>query len=165
MRKRGLLLAMSSLIAVIAMAPRPAMAQHSIACASDDGKRHYCDVDTRGGVSLIRQRSDTHCEEGYSWDYDRRGIWVDHGCRADFVVNSGNGGEPPESSGGRLTITCSSDDGQRHYCPAETRYGVRMFRQLSKTRCTEGYSWGFDRNGIWADHGCRADFRLHTGMR
>jgi Protein of unknown function (DUF3011) len=141
------------------------MAQHSIACASEDGKRHYCDVDTRGGVSMIRQRSDTHCEEGYSWDYDRRGIWVDHGCRADFVVNSGHGGEPPESSGGRLTITCSSDDGQRHYCPAETRYGVRMFRQLSKTRCTEGYSWGFDRNGIWTDHGCRADFRLHTGMR
>ena len=165
MRKRAFLLAISGLVVATAMAPRPAMAQHSIACSSDDGKRHYCAVDTRGGVSMTRQRSDVNCEEGYSWDYDRRGIWVDHGCRADFVVNSGYGGQPLESSGGRLTITCSSDDGKRHSCPAETRYGVRMFHQLSKTRCAEGYSWGFDRNGIWTDHGCRAEFRLHTGMR
>jgi hypothetical protein len=165
MRKRAFLLAISGLVVATAMAPRPVRAQHSIACSSDDGKRHYCAVDTRGGVSMTRQRSDVNCEEGYSWDYDRRGIWVDHGCRADFVVNSGYGSPPPESNGGRLTITCSSDDGKRHSCPAETRYGVRMFHQLSKTRCTEGYSWGFDRNGIWTDHGCRAEFRLHTGMR
>jgi Protein of unknown function (DUF3011) len=160
MRRRGFVVAISGLIAVIAMAPRPGMAQHSISCSSDDGKRHYCTVDTRGGVSMKRQRSDAGCEEGFSWGYDRRGIWVDHGCRADFVVNAGYGGEPPESEGGRLTITCSSDDGKRHSCPADTRGGVRMFNQRSKARCTEGSSWGYDRSGVWVDHGCRADFRL-----
>jgi hypothetical protein len=49
--------------------------------------RHYCSADTRGGVTLVKQRSDSACRQGYSWGYDRRGIWVDHGCRADFQLN------------------------------------------------------------------------------
>jgi hypothetical protein len=48
--------------------------------------RHYCQADTRGGVQLIKQRSDSSCRQGRSWGFDRRGIWVDHGCRADFQV-------------------------------------------------------------------------------
>ena len=160
MRRRGFVVAASGLIALLAMGPRPAMAQHSISCSSDDGKRHYCAVDTRGGVSMTRQRSDATCEEGFSWSYDRQGIWVDHGCRADFVVNSGYGGEPSTFGDGRLTITCSSDDGKRHSCPADTRHGVRIFNQRSKARCTEGFSWGYTRSGVWVDHGCRAEFRL-----
>jgi Protein of unknown function (DUF3011) len=157
MRRRWFVPAVFGLVAVITMAPRPAQAQHSISCSSDDGKRHYCEVDTRGGVSMVRQRSDASCGEGFSWGYDRRGIWVDHGCRADFAVDAG---ERAEASGDRLTITCSSDDGKRHYCSADTRHGVRMFNQRSKARCTEGSSWGYDRGGVWVDHGCRADFRL-----
>jgi hypothetical protein len=35
---------------------------------------------------MINQRSGSRCEQGYSWGYDRRGIWVDHGCRADFAI-------------------------------------------------------------------------------
>src|SRR5579875_1889301 len=135
--RRRLLIGIAGFIALMAMAARPAMAQHSIFCSSEDGKRHYCDTDTRGGVSMTRQRSDASCEEGYSWDYDRRGIWVDHGCRADFVVNSGYGAPRAEGSGGRLTISCSSDDGSRHYCAADTSRGVRLFNQRSKVRCTE----------------------------
>lgn len=153
----------AGVFAVMAMATQPGMAQRSVACSSDNGKRHYCDVDTRGGVSMVRQRSDAACEEGYSWGYDRRGIWVDHGCRADFSIDADYGAPPPVSE--RLTLACSSDDGKRHYCPADTRRGVRMYHQVSSARCTEGYSWGFDRHGVWVDHGCRADFRLHEGIR
>jgi DUF3011 family protein len=58
----------------------------TITCSSDDMRRHYCDVDAGRGVRLLRQRSDAECREGYSWGYDRRGIWVDRGCRADFMV-------------------------------------------------------------------------------
>gem|GEM_PF-654545 len=58
--------------------------QRTISCYSDDGSRRYCDADTRGGVQLVRQRSTARCERGYSWDYDARGIWVDHGCQAEF---------------------------------------------------------------------------------
>ena len=41
---------------------------------------------------------------------------------------------------------------------ANTVYGVQLNRQLSRTPCTEGYTWGYDRNAIWVDRGCRAEF-------
>lgn len=59
-----------------------------VSCASDDMRRNYCDTDTRNGVRLVRQRSEAACRQGVSWGYDRRGIWVDRGCRADFEVGS-----------------------------------------------------------------------------
>ena len=163
MGNRSLFPVIAGVLFVMAMGSHPGMAERAIACSSDNGKRHYCDVDTRGGVTMVRQRSDAGCEEGYSWGYDRRGIWVDHGCRADFSIDADYGAPPPVSE--RLTLACSSDDGHRHYCPADTRRGVRMYHQISSARCTEGYSWGFDRHGVWVDHGCRADFRLHEGIR
>jgi Protein of unknown function (DUF3011) len=69
-----------------------ACAQHPIRCNSDDGKKHYCQADTRRGVQIVKQRSKSPCTRGVSWDYDDRGIWVDKGCRADFSVESGDSG-------------------------------------------------------------------------
>ena len=75
-----------------------------ITCASDDGNRHYCAADTRYGVRMVNQRSGSPCKQGYSWGYDRRGIWVDRGCRADFIVRviyaPGSGVPPPSSPAG-----------------------------------------------------------------
>lgn len=136
----------------------------SITCSSDDGGRHYCDVDTRGGVALVHQRSGDPCRQGISWGYDERGIWVDNGCRADFALNVSPVPQPysqPYNNGrsfAQQAIACSSDDGGRHSCPADTRYGVELLRQRSHADCTLGDSWGFDDQGIWVDHGCRADF-------
>jgi hypothetical protein len=130
----------------------------SITCSSDDGGRHTCPVDARGGVQMTNQRSGSPCRQGYSWGYNREGIWVDHGCRADFTVSSWN--NRGYGGGGGQSITCSSDDGNRHYCSADTRGGVQMVNQRSGSRCQQGYSWGYDQRGIWVDHGCRADFAL-----
>jgi hypothetical protein len=143
-----------------------------LTCASDDGNRHYCAADTRNGVRLVNQRSGSPCRQGYSWGFDRRGIWVDRGCRADFVVFAAGypgpgypGGPrppiapPPPPPGGGF-ITCSSDNGSRQYCPANTRYGVRLIRQRSGSPCRQNYSWGYDQRGIWVDRGCRADFSV-----
>jgi hypothetical protein len=58
----------------------------TIACNSDDMRKHSCAADTRGGVRVLTQRSEAACTKGYSWGTNRRGIWVDHGCRADFAV-------------------------------------------------------------------------------
>ncbi len=58
----------------------------TLTCSSDDGKRHYCNADTSGGVQMTNQRSGSPCRQGESWGYDQRGVWVDRGCRADFVV-------------------------------------------------------------------------------
>jgi hypothetical protein len=133
-----------------------------ITCASDDGNRHYCAADTRYGVRMVNQRSGSPCKQGYSWGYDRRGIWVDRGCRADFIVRVVYAPPPPPRPpvpGGGV-ITCSSDNWGRQFCPADTRYGVRMVNQRSGSPCRKGYSWDYDRRGIWVDRGCRADFAL-----
>jgi len=57
-----------------------------IACDSVEGRRTFCEANTRNGVVLLRQRGERECREGQNWGYDRRGIWVDRGCRADFEV-------------------------------------------------------------------------------
>jgi hypothetical protein len=38
-------------------------------------------------VRLVRQMSDARCSEGYSWGWNRAGVWVNHGCRGQFVVD------------------------------------------------------------------------------
>ena len=60
------------------------------------------------------------------------------------------------------TITCSSDDGQRHYCQADTRHGVRLIRQTSGFNCRQT-SWGYDTGGVWVDRGCHGEFDLSGG--
>jgi hypothetical protein len=129
---------------------------YTIYCASDNGRRERCDTDTRGGVSLVRQRSDSACVFGSTWGLTRRGIWVDRGCRADFRL--GGMTRSPDSSA--RIIYCASESDQRNFCQADTRGGVRMVRQRSDADCRLGRTWGYDRNGIWVDRGCRADFEL-----
>jgi hypothetical protein len=61
---------------------------YSVTCASDDGHRKLCEVDTRDGVRLVRQISDSPCRLNDSWGFTNRGIWVDRGCRAEFQVGA-----------------------------------------------------------------------------
>lgn len=58
------------------------------------------------------------------------------------------------------TITCESSGGQYRSCPIDTSGGVTLSRQLSREGCWQGDSWGYDRNRIWVNHGCRAEFRV-----
>jgi Protein of unknown function (DUF3011) len=146
----------------------PRSAAQTFSCSSDDGKRHYCSANARGRVRLSQQRSESPCREGYSWGSDSRGVWVDHGCRADFVVEEGRGYDRDHNDGyrggpgyqGGQVISCSSDDMRRHYCEANTRGGVQLLKQRSDSACRQGSSWGYDQRGIWVDHGCRADFQV-----
>lgn len=182
---------MSLLLVGIFTIPRHAQAQsgiteadgRNITCASDDGRRHYCPVDTSRGVQMVRQRSGSPCDLGRTWGYDRRGIWVDRGCRADFVLGDGRRGgwdrgplNPPPYGGGPgsgpgsgygpdngsfregFRFTCSSDDGHYNGCPTPPGVKVRINRQISGSPCDFGRSWGYDRGGVWVDRGCRAEF-------
>jgi len=122
------------------------------------GQREYRYVSTKGGVRLRRQLSRDACVEGVSWGFDRERIWVDKGCRAEFEV-----GGAPETSGGGLfggpkTVKVESKNMQRVYKRTSTKGGVRLHKQLSREACVQGVSWGFDRDGIWVDQGCRAEF-------
>jgi len=136
----------------------------NVTCASDDGKRHLCRVDTSRGVQMTNQRSGSPCIQGQTWGYDRQGIWVDRGCRADFFLGGGGpgmgpGGPPPPGA----TVTCSSNDGKRNYCAVYTGRGVQLIKQRGGSPCIQGQTWGYDGRGIWVDRGCRADFRVMSG--
>jgi hypothetical protein len=151
-----------SLVAVALVVFSPRSSAQTLSCSSDDGHRHYCPADTRGGVRLLKQRSGSPCNQGYSWGFDRGGVWVDRGCRADFAVDSYQYRGPAPGSVG--TMTCSSDDGKRHFCNLDSGGGrVQLQNQRSGSPCTEGYSWGSDSSVIWVDHGCRADFSVSGG--
>ena len=63
-----------------------AQRHETIICESENGHRHWCSVDTRGGVRITRQLSRATCTFNRTWGYDSRGIWVRDGCRAEFVV-------------------------------------------------------------------------------
>jgi hypothetical protein len=131
---------------------------YNIYCASDNGRKNWCATDTRGGVQLVRQRSGSPCDYGRTWGFDQRGVWVDRGCRADFQIG-GKGGWNP-GGGGMTTINCSSNDMHRKVCNVNTRGRVRLIRQRSDADCIYGQTWGYDRNSIWVDNGCRADFEV-----
>lgn len=128
-------------------------------CSSDDGRRRYCPMDTRAGVQLWKQRSDAACRFGQTWGYDNRGVWVDRGCRAEFVPGFTGGGAWP-GWGQNYNVYCASDDGRRNRCPVDASGGVRLVRQRSGSPCAYGATWGYDRRGIWVDRGCRADFEI-----
>lgn len=90
---RKTLLAVSSLACagLLAFTPAPAEAQRTVTCESRGNDVTRCAVDTRGGVRIVRQISESSCQRGRSWGADSRGIWVSRGCRAQFETG-GRGG-------------------------------------------------------------------------
>jgi hypothetical protein len=134
----------------------PALPTSTFVCESVGGRRNHCRADTMYGAILVRQTSDSTCQMGSTWGIDQNGVWVTRGCRAEFMTV-----DPRRSQGISVgTIVCESTDGKHKHCPADTRYGVRLVRQLSDTRCDRNRSWGFDDVGVWVTNGCRAEFAL-----
>ena len=154
-------------------------------CQSRHNNYQYCRTDTQGGVRLQQQLSKSACIQNLSWGYDRGGIWVKDGCRAEFVIGDDrgddwnqdrgreddryNGGgydrdrgrdrEDDRYRGGRRFVCDAQGPGYR-LCRVDTRDGVRMIRQLSKTPCRQNQTWGYERGGVWVDGGCRAEFEV-----
>ncbi|MBQ1542167.1 hypothetical protein C5708_16025 [Caulobacter sp. CCUG 60055] len=92
---RAQLMIAATLLATFGPPPARARADSYIDCSSYNYGRNYCRADTRGGVWLDRQYSygDGQCEEGRTWGWDDRGVWVDRGCRARFRVAERKGGK------------------------------------------------------------------------
>jgi len=66
-----------------------ARADDFVTCESRDNRYQSCTLPYSGYVSLDRKLSGAECRQGRSWDYDRREVWVDDGCRASFRVSGG----------------------------------------------------------------------------
>ena len=142
-----------------ALAAMPGPHVYKLYCASDDFYRHFCAVNTFGGVEIVRQKSEAQCIYGRTWGLTGGSIWVDRGCRADFAVGAGEWAGDGGYRGGR-TFYCASDDFNVHGCPVDTYNGVRIVRQRSEAPCIYGRTWGYDDRGVWVDRGCRADFAV-----
>lgn len=69
-----------------------AMADDYVTCESRNDRYQSCRISTAGYVTLDRQLSSTACRQGRTWDYNRREIWVDDGCRAQFRVHTSSSG-------------------------------------------------------------------------
>ncbi|HEY0506324.1 MAG TPA: DUF3011 domain-containing protein [Lysobacter sp.] len=126
-------------------------------CESRSARPNLCPADVRGGVRLLRTLSRSDCDEGRTWGVEASGVWVKDGCRADFVL--GYGGTLGSGVGARV-MRCESRGSRWQHCPAETRAGVELVRQLSKNPCIKGQNWGADARGVWVSGGCRAEFRM-----
>lgn len=161
-------------LALAGMAGAPsAMAQYGgppsdfreqvVRCESTDGRERHCALDTRGGVRMARQLSRSACIQGQSWGTERGGIWVAQGCRAEFVAGHG-GREPGRGNAGRI-VRCESSSGRSNLCVMDTRRGVELVRQLSRSACIREQSWGWNDQGVWVSGGCRAEFRIRGGGR
>ena len=132
-------------------------------CESHDKRMQRCNVDTRYGVSLMRRLSNAPCIQGQTWGWDAGGVWVDNGCRAEFTIGGGYGGPsyptyPGGGYGQGRTVRCESNKSRYHRCNVPVYQGVQLQHKLSDASCKQGSDWGWDRNGIWVDDGCRADF-------
>lgn len=55
-------------------------------CESRDAARQQCRAEGVVRVRMVRQISNAECAEGKSWGWSAEGIWVDQGCRAEFMV-------------------------------------------------------------------------------
>lgn len=158
-----------SLLAVTApaQAQRYEQVPQSANCASNDNRFARCQVPWRD-AELVQQASKARCIRDQTWGFDRYGIWVDRGCRGQFVPARGYGNGNGYGGGGRpgwgrpqqLQVRCESHGGNYQVCPVDLRRddSVRLVNRLSGADCREGRSWGWSRDGIWVDRGCRADF-------
>ena len=57
-----------------------------VRCEADGMARVHCGMDTRQGVDLVRQISESACIRESDWGTDAGGVWVARGCRAEFVA-------------------------------------------------------------------------------
>lgn len=138
----------------------------TLRCESDGGRYRRCNADTRGGVRLSRQLSSSSCIQGRSWGYDRSGVWVSEGCRAEFDLGRGGGGWGGGGNGGWNgggdVVRCESEGGRMRTCPINGNR-ARLQRQLSSSSCIEGQSWGSRPGEVWVSNGCRAEFVAGRG--
>lgn len=81
-------------IAATLVGVKPAHAQTTTVCQSIDYQPATCSLDTRSGVVLDKEYSNSICAG--NWGYEDGFVWVENGCRARFRA-IGNFGFTPES--------------------------------------------------------------------
>lgn len=99
------LLQVAAALLLVAGAASDAAAER-LRCRSRDYRYAFCHAPGPIARAYVRDRkSDRPCIEGRTWGIQRNGIWVDHGCDAEFEVDLvygpgyPGGGYPPPGPG------------------------------------------------------------------
>ncbi|HZX70713.1 MAG TPA: DUF3011 domain-containing protein [Rhodanobacter sp.] len=167
----GLIGGLIGLGGLIAAPAAMARGERTIRCESNNGKFNRCNVPWRE-VELVKQESKGACIRGQGWGVDRQGLWVDRGCRGLFAEARRGGPDHGRPDAGRpgyrpgpgwdrsIRLQCDSNKTRYQMCMVDVgRHGrVELVKRMSDARCTQGHSWGWNRAGVWVDHGCRAQF-------
>lgn len=158
--------------------PVPSHAQQGEAvetftCESQNNSHNECRYRSGGTVTVHvnRQLSRTRCVFNENWGTFNGGVWVDYGCRAEFVVRRPPAAPTYRPVGGQhQTITCESQNNRPAQCqvPGIDASSVHLERKLSSSACVQGRTWGVSEGensppGIWVSNGCRATFSYRTG--
>ena len=85
---------------------------------------------------------------------------MDDGCRALFEYTKDD--RRHDYRGRTIRVRLESEDRRYRRYNADIRGEVQLIRQISGAPCRLGRSWGYDRDGLWVDDGCRADFLIHV---
>lgn len=126
-----------------------------VRCEADGMARVHCPMDTRHGIDLVRQLSESSCIRDSDWGLDADGVWVARGCRAEFAERQ------PSTGVTRKTIRCESRGGRVVQCPVTLRGApVRLLRELSALPCRRDESWGAGRSEVWVSRGCKGEFEI-----
>ncbi|OKH38680.1 hypothetical protein NIES2119_08780 [[Phormidium ambiguum] IAM M-71] len=94
-------------LAATVIAVKPANAQTTTVCQSIDYQPATCSLDTRGGVVLDKEYSNSICAD--NWGFEDGFVWVENGCRARFRA-TGNFGFAPDRR---------EPDPRKGFCPPE----------------------------------------------
>ena len=140
----------------------------AVRCESFNYRPARCAVDLgRVADVQVQQVLGGRCVQGDTWSWDRGGIQVSGGCRANFQVNfpaypgPGGGGYPggPGPVGG---IECNSWKYQYQTCALPGNGRPQLVRVIAGN-CIEGQTWGGRRGEVWVDKGCRGVFASGGG--
>lgn len=122
---------------------RHTFAQSTITCESTNNRYTYCRVDTDNKVRLVRELSRSDCNENSSWGYDRRGIWVDRGCRGEFEYGKGISGKGAAIGAGvaggliLAAILASRKSDSEKYNDPKTVYNLGFDKGVSDSKASK----------------------------
>jgi hypothetical protein len=133
--------------------PGPGQGQGGrIRCESVNNRSQTCPTPWQGPSRLVQQLSGTGCVEGRNWQSQRGQIFVSGGCRGEFAAGA--------MQNPNYSVTCTSIKMRPVTCAWNRQSGrPQLQRQLSKSACVEGQTWGYDnRRGLWVNNGCSGRF-------
>lgn len=141
--------------------------ERTVTCESRNYRYSYCRADTDNRVTLVRQRSSTRCRMWDNWGYDRRGVWVDRGCAAEFRVGRGGGGGKEAAIAGAavagVAIAAAIAAHKDHHSDSVPSWAVGTFRGYDDVERTDveltiqpggsvtGFAAGDTFSGRWED--------------